>query len=88
MISDLEWTLQTYPSLGVLGDEYYQENLVMSDLPAGEYTISFKYLQVTQEKMIRIFPGEITYFTFRGLHGFGTTPPPTERSDFLFTPTP
>ena len=86
--SDLEWALQTYPSLGVLGDEYYQENLVMSDLPAGDYTISFKYLQITQEKIIRIFPGEITFFTFRGLLGFGTTPPTTDKTNFLFTATP
>jgi len=86
--SEMEWNIQTYPQLGTLGDEYYQENLVMSDLPAGEYTLSFQYLQITQEKIIKILPGEITYFTFRGLLGFGTTPPPTDKTNFLYTATP
>jgi murein DD-endopeptidase MepM/ murein hydrolase activator NlpD len=83
-----EWLLKTYPRLGVLSDAFYQENLVMSDLPAGYYTISFDYLLVTQEIKVQIFPGQITYFTFRGLIGFGTTPPPTDNTNFPFTPTP
>lgn len=86
--SDLEWILRTYPPLGVSSDEYYQENLVMSDLPAGDYTITFRYLYNNYKISIHIFPGEITYFTFRGLLGFGTTPPPTDNTFYPFTPTP
>jgi murein DD-endopeptidase MepM/ murein hydrolase activator NlpD len=91
LVSDetkLEWTIRTYPALGVLGDEYYQENLVVSDLPAGYYTISFKYLQINQEIKVQILPGQVTYFVFRGLIGFGSTPPPTDKTNFFFTPTP
>ena len=86
--TELKWSMQTYPPIGVLTDQYYQENLVMSDLPAGDYTISFRYPYTIQERKIHIFPGQITYFTFKGLLGFGSTPPPTEKSYFFFTPTP
>jgi len=86
--SDTEWTLRTYPALGVSGDPYYQENLVISDLPKGKYTISFQYFK-KQEITIQILPGQITYLAFRGLlYGFGTTPPPTEKTDFFLTPLP
>ncbi|OGN75007.1 MAG: hypothetical protein A2X25_04385 [Chloroflexi bacterium GWB2_49_20] len=84
----MEWTSRTYPALGVSGDEYYQENLVMSDLPSGYYTISFQYLQKTHEIKVQILDGQVTYFAFRGLNGFGSTPPPTEKIFFFFTPTP
>jgi len=83
-----EWNLQTYPPLGTWGDGYYQENLVFGDLPAGDYVVSFEYLQNIQEINIQILPGKITYFTFRGLQGFGTTPPPTKKTNYLITPIP
>ena len=86
--TEIEWDLQTYPALGVFGDPYYQENLVLSDLPAGTYTISFVYFE-KQEIKVQILPGQITYLAFRGLlYGFGTTPPPTDRTAFYLTPIP
>ena len=86
--TDMEWALRTYPPLGVSGDDYYQENLVMSDLPAGNYTLSFKFFFIPQKINVQIIPGNITYFTFRGLLGFGSTPPPTDKLDLFFTPAP
>lgn len=83
-----EWTLRTYPSLGVTSDQYYQENLVLSDLPAGSYSLSFIYF-IKQEINFQIRAGQISYLAYRGLlYGFGSTPPPTSRTDFYLTPIP
>jgi murein DD-endopeptidase MepM/ murein hydrolase activator NlpD len=91
LISDetgTEWILRTYPSLGVSSDLYYQENLVLSDLPAGSYTISFNYFK-KQEIIFQIKAGQISYLAYRGLlYGFSSTPPPTSRTDFYLTPVP
>ena len=73
--SEQEWVLRSYPSVGVSGDQYYQENLVMSDLPGGTYTFSFFFHQKKQELKIQILPGQVTYFYFRGLYGFRSLPP-------------
>jgi murein DD-endopeptidase MepM/ murein hydrolase activator NlpD len=86
--TETEWIIRTYPALGVLGDQYYQENLVKSDLPAGNYTVTFSYLQEEQEIKIQIIPGRVTYFSFRGMFGFSSDPPATSDTDFYFTPTP
>jgi murein DD-endopeptidase MepM/ murein hydrolase activator NlpD len=83
-----EWILRTYPALGASSDLYYQENLVLSDLPAGSYTISFIYFK-KQEIKFQIRAGQISYLSYRGLlYGFGSTPPPTSRTDFYLTPIP
>lgn len=83
-----EWILNTYPALGVSSDQYYQENLVLSDLPAGLYTISFIYYQKHEIKL-QIYPGQISYRAFRGLtYGFGSTPPPTSKTDYYLTQIP
>jgi hypothetical protein len=87
-VTRTEWVLNTYPAFGVFGDSYYQENLTLSDLPAGSYTITFNYYG-KQKITIQILPGQITYRAYRGLlYGFGMTPPPTDRTDFYLTPIP
>ena len=73
------WKAHTYTDTQrVTSDDYYQENLVLSDLPAGNYELSLEYEQQTWfTTQVTINPGAITYFTFRGERGFGLDLPPT-----------
>ncbi len=85
-------TVRTYGGGAVNSDPYYNENLVLSDLPAGIYKLSLKYEKNEQQFWVEIFPGQVTYFTFHGADGFAAGPPPTPRLNFLppttFTPQP
>ncbi len=73
----------TYAEGPVNGDEYYQENLALSDLPAGLYKIAFKYKDKDLQFWADIYPGQITYFTFTDEDGFQVIPPPVPTLDFL-----
>ena len=73
--------VKTYGPGPVNPDPYYNENLVLSDLPAGLYKISFYYkgekIRAQQEQdWMYIYSGQVTYFTFRGTQGFNVGPPP------------
>ncbi len=77
------WTVITYGSeLDVNSDPYYRENMVIGDLPAGNYQIEIGYLGRTLEWQTTIQPGQVTYFTFRGRNGFFDDPPPTPEVEF------
>ncbi len=76
-------TVRTYGGGATNPDPYYNENLVLSDLPAGIYKLSLKYDKKEQQFWVEIFPGQVTYFTFHGADGFAAGPPPTPRLDFL-----
>jgi len=73
----------TYAEGPVNGDEYYQENLALSDLPAGLYKIAFKYKDKDLQFWADIYPGQVTYFTFTDEDGFQVIPPPVPTLDFL-----
>ena len=73
----------TYAEGPVNGDAYYQENLVLSDLPAGLYKIAFKYKDKDLQFWADIYPGQVTYFTFTDEDGFQVLPPPVPTLDFL-----
>jgi murein DD-endopeptidase MepM/ murein hydrolase activator NlpD len=60
------WSVRSYGATAVNSDPYYQENLVLSDLPEGLYEITIDYLEHRYTQDIEIRPGAITYFTFRG----------------------
>jgi murein DD-endopeptidase MepM/ murein hydrolase activator NlpD len=64
------WMVLTYATNSINRDEYYKENLALSDLPAGEYTISFTIDGITYKKELTIYPGAITFFSFRDKIGF------------------
>jgi murein DD-endopeptidase MepM/ murein hydrolase activator NlpD len=64
--TEQKWTVRTYGKSTVNSDPYYQENLVLSDLPAGDYDILIDYLGERYIDRVAIHPGAITYFTFRG----------------------
>jgi murein DD-endopeptidase MepM/ murein hydrolase activator NlpD len=73
----------TYAEGAVNSDPYYQENLVLSDLPAGLYKIMLEYNDRRHQFWVDIYPGQVTYFTFRGEDGFQISPPPVPTLDFL-----
>jgi murein DD-endopeptidase MepM/ murein hydrolase activator NlpD len=70
----------SYGPTSVNSDEYYQENMVIGDLPAGVYTIRTYYAGLYFTGSITIRPGLVSYAEFWGLGGFDTsaTPPPPQ----------
>lgn len=78
------FTVRTYGKDGAVNsDPYYNENLVLGDLPAGIYKIAFKYKDERVQTWVEIFPGQVSYFTFNGEDGFTVAPPPVPTLDFL-----
>ena len=73
----------TYAMGAVNADDYYQENLVLSDLPEGLYKITFEYKEKRQQFWVNIYPGQVTYFTFNDKKGFKLAAPPAPTLDFL-----
>jgi murein DD-endopeptidase MepM/ murein hydrolase activator NlpD len=66
-----EFTFTTYGSTTeVKSDPYYQENLVVPDLPAGQYEIQIKHYDEEFTQEIEIKSGEITYFKYILARGF------------------
>jgi len=82
------WLIKTYGPGPVNHDPVYNENLVLSDLPAGLYKVTFSYKGKTQQDWMNIYPGQTTYFTFRGTSGFNVAPPPTPKVEGLPTQSP
>jgi hypothetical protein len=77
-------TVLTYAMGAVNDDEYYHENLVLSDLPASVYKITFDYPEDKKQQFwVNIYPGQVTYFTFNAKKGFDSAPPPAPTLDFL-----
>jgi murein DD-endopeptidase MepM/ murein hydrolase activator NlpD len=76
-------TVRTYGTGAVNSDPYYQENLVLSDLPAGVYKITLMYEEREHQTWVEIFPGQVSYFTFEGTNGFGNARPPAPTMNFL-----
>ncbi len=73
----------TYADGPVNPDPYYNENLVLSDLPAGLYKVAFEYMEKQMQFWVDIYPGQVTYFTFTHDDGFKVKPPPVPTLDFL-----
>lgn len=82
---------RTYGQYGVNGDQYYNENLVLADLPAGEYRLGYEIKNDKDETLrsylaqITIRPGAITYFTFTDKTGFETDARPLVVESDLWT---
>jgi murein DD-endopeptidase MepM/ murein hydrolase activator NlpD len=68
--SGRKWTVISYENTTINSDDYYRENLALSDLAAGDYEIHIDYLDHTYQAKVTIHPGAITYFTFRGEKGY------------------
>jgi murein DD-endopeptidase MepM/ murein hydrolase activator NlpD len=80
--------VKTYGPGPVNHDPVYNENLVIGDLSAGIDKVTFLYGGREQQSWMYIYPGQVTYFTFRGAFGFTVAPPPTSTVKFLSTSTP
>jgi murein DD-endopeptidase MepM/ murein hydrolase activator NlpD len=77
------YTAYTYGPQVVNSDEYYFENVVISNLPAGVYELNIPYGALNRTTNIQILPGQVTYFSFHGYSLFDTNLP-----DITPTPTP
>jgi murein DD-endopeptidase MepM/ murein hydrolase activator NlpD len=75
------WLVMTYGPKSINSDPYYQENVVMGDLPAGKYQLDIDYGDKKHSKVIEIVPGAVSYFTFRGEEGYTLDLPPTPTAD-------
>lgn len=71
-----KWTVFAYGNTTVIADDYYKENVVLSDLPAGRYEIQVDYQEEPLITELNIYPGAVTYFTFKGKYGFTVGMPP------------
>jgi hypothetical protein len=87
--SGQKWAVRSYGEQPINSDPYYNENLVLSDLPAGDYEIIIDYLENRYTKDIEIHPGAVSYFKFRGKLYFNTSQPSSPTiDDLLGTKTP
>lgn len=80
------WSVITYGPKSVNSDPYYNENVVMGDLPAGRYRVELTYEGTKYTQLVDISPGQVTYFDFRGEDGFSLTLPPTPVVNFQPNP--
>jgi len=81
------YVVKTYGSGGAINpDPYYNENLVLGDLPAGIYKVSISFDKKEKQTWVEIFPGQVTYFTFKGDNGFDSERPPAPTLEFLPEP--
>jgi murein DD-endopeptidase MepM/ murein hydrolase activator NlpD len=60
----------------VNADPYYQENLVIGDLPAGRYLVRISYAGVAFSGEVEVYPGQVSYFYFYGKGGVVIEAPP------------
>lgn len=61
---------QSYASEEAVGsDPYYDENIVFSDLPPGEYRIYVPFGGYSFYDWVTVHPGTITFFNFKGFFG-------------------
>ena len=84
--SKQNWFAWSYGKTSVNSDLYYQENLVVGDMPAGTYLLRIAFGGVYFTAQIEIQPGMVSYFTFRGFDGISVEPPPPLGAQF--TPSP
>ena len=81
-----KWSVISYGPSTVNSDDYYHENVVLSDLPAGDYLVSVDYLEDTLSTDLTIQPGAVTYFSFKGKYGFShELPQPAGLDAWLFS---
>ncbi|MFM8319634.1 MAG: M23 family metallopeptidase [Chloroflexota bacterium] len=73
----------TYAEGAVNTDDYYRENLVLGDLPAGVYTLILDFDGSTFKTPLTIQPGQVTFFTFRQRDGFLFERPPDPGPAFI-----
>jgi murein DD-endopeptidase MepM/ murein hydrolase activator NlpD len=73
--TEKQYSVNTYGPLTVNSDVYYNENVVLGDLPAGVYELNIPYGALNRKADIQILPGQVTYFSFYGYSGYDFTLP-------------
>jgi murein DD-endopeptidase MepM/ murein hydrolase activator NlpD len=73
---------RTYSNIGVNQDDVWQENFVVADLPAGEYTLFLEVGGNQFRRNVRIFTGQTNFVVVQADFRFVPTSTPT------LTPTP
>jgi murein DD-endopeptidase MepM/ murein hydrolase activator NlpD len=85
-VNQQNWFAWSYGKTAVNSDPYYQENLVIGDLPAGKYLLRTAFGGMNFSTPIEVYPGVVNYFSFRGYSGFSLETPPAPGA--AFTPAP
>lgn len=69
-VTNKSWTVYTYFNPNMKRDPYFQENMVLSDLPKGDYTVTFYDDYKTSSFDVSISPGAITHIYYKTGKGF------------------
>ncbi len=85
-LREQNWFAWSYGKTAVNSDPYYQEDVLIGDLPAGSYVLRAAFGGVNFNIPIEVHAGMVNYFSFRGYSGFSLEPPPAPGADF--TPAP
>lgn len=85
-VHEHNWLAWSYGKTAVNSDPYYQENLVIGDLPEGNYLLRTSFGGMNFSVPIEVHAGVVNYFTFQGYSGFSIGPPPMPGAEF--TPAP
>jgi murein DD-endopeptidase MepM/ murein hydrolase activator NlpD len=73
----------TYGKGAVNSDDYYRENMVLGDLPAGQYMLLVEFNSITMRADFQIKAGQVTFFTLKPGSGFDFTRPPASGPTFI-----
>lgn len=77
------WTVYTYFNPNMKRDPYFQENMVLSDLPKGDYTVTVYDNYKTSSFDVSISPGAITHIYYKTGKGFSLIDSTTQELSFL-----
>lgn len=77
-----KYTVKTYGGGASNPDEYYKENFVIGDLPAGKYTVFVPQVKSAYID-VQIYAGRVSFFTLYGSLTFNTNLPSTPALKFL-----
>ena len=81
------WEVWTYALGTVNSDDYYQENFVIGDLPAGPYQLEILFLGKSYSAFLYVYPGQTNFVRFQGRQGL-TVESHTNAVVSLFPPYP
>ena len=68
--TEQSWDVWTYALGTIQPDDYYQENFVISDLPAGAYEVKIHFAGHALTAYLYLKPGQTNFFEFNGRRGF------------------
>ena len=71
-----EWKVWTYALGTVHGDDVYQENFAISDLPGGAYEVQVDFVGISFKTQLFIKPGQTNLVEFQGRDGLISLPEP------------